>query len=151
VSIAEEDWRLQCGFLGFDSLKTSEHCSPGFMWGHPTKYRKGDISAENKLVLSFMKLKLEISLAALAAFFSVHKATASRTFEALPDNLSARLERWVFVPARNIARKSLPPAFKRHYPGCTIIINCKEIRTETLSDPEQQHYMDSSYKSGYTI
>ncbi|KAM7288271.1 uncharacterized protein ISCGN_028524 [Ixodes scapularis] len=163
VSSTEGDWRRQCGFLGFESLKSSEHAlqdlcgvtmtvfSLLLSLTPATRYRKSDISAEDKLTLFLMKLKLGISFTALAALFSVHKTTASRTFKALLDILSVRLERWVFVPARDIIKESLPPAFKTHYPGCTFIIDCTEIRTETPSDPEQQHYMYSSYKSGYTI
>lgn len=107
--------------------------------------------AEDRLNLFLMKLNLGISFTALAALFSVHKSTAARTFRYLLDILSVRLERWVFVPARDIIKESLPPAFKTNYPGCTFIIDCTEIRTETPSDPEQQHYLYSSYKGGYTI
>ncbi|KAM7290352.1 uncharacterized protein ISCGN_026997 [Ixodes scapularis] len=162
VSSTEGDCRRQCGFLGFESLKSSEHALQDLCGvtmtvfsllslTPATRYRKSDISAEDKLTLFLMKLKLGISFTALAALFSVHKTTASRTFKTLLDILSVRLERWVFVPARDIIKESLPPAFKTHYPGCTFIIDCTEIRTETPSDPEQQHYMYSSYKSGYTI
>ncbi|KAM7308042.1 uncharacterized protein ISCGN_011677 [Ixodes scapularis] len=163
VSSTEGDWRRQCGFLGFESLKSSEHTlqdlcgvtmtvfSLLLSLTPATRYRKSDISAEDKFTLFPMKLKLGISFTALVALFSVHKTTASRTFKALLDILSVRLERWVFVPARDIIKESLPPAFKTHYPGCTFIIDCTEIRTETPSDPEQQHYMYSSYKSGHTI
>ncbi|CAN7975172.1 unnamed protein product [Ixodes persulcatus] len=163
VSSTEGDWRRQCGFLGFESLKSSEQALQDlcgvtmtvfslFLSLTPaTRYRKSDISAEDKLTLFLMKLKLGISFTALAALISVHKTTASRTFKALLNILSVRLERRVFVPARDIIKESLPPAFKTHYPGCTLIIGCTEIRTETPSDPEQQHYMYSSYNSDYTI
>ncbi|CAN7975974.1 unnamed protein product, partial [Ixodes persulcatus] len=158
-----DEWQQRCGFLGFQSLRDSEQAlqdlsgvtmtafSLLLCLTPATMYRSSDIPAEDKLVLFLMKLKLGISYTALAALFSVHKTTASRIFRTLLDTLSVRLERWVFVPAREIIKESLPPAFKTHYPDCTFIIDCTEIRTESPSDPEQQHYLYSSYKSGYTI
>ncbi|CAN7999439.1 unnamed protein product [Ixodes pacificus] len=158
-----DEWRRRCGFLGFQSLRDSEQAlqdlcgvtmtvfSLLLCLTPATRYRSSDIPADDKLVLFLMKLKLGISYTALAALFPVHKTTASRIFRTLLDTLSVRLERWVFVPAREIIKESLPPAFKTHYPDCTFIIDCIEIRTESPPDPEQQHYLYSSYKSGYTV
>ncbi|XP_042150735.1 uncharacterized protein LOC120848270 [Ixodes scapularis] len=163
VILTEGDWRRRCGFLGFQSLRDSEQAlqdlcgvtmtvfSLLLCLTPATRYGSSDIPAEDKLVLFLMKLKLGISYTALDALFSVHKTTASRIFRTLLDTLNVSLERWVFVPAREISKESLPPAFKTHYPDCTFIIDCTEIRTESPSDPEQQHYLYSSYKSGYTI
>ncbi|CAN7990272.1 unnamed protein product [Ixodes pacificus] len=136
ITHTERDWRRRCGFLGFQSLRDSEQAlqdlcgvtmtvfSLLLCLTPATRYRSSDIPAEDKLVLFLMKLKLGISYTALAALFSVHKTTASRIFKTLLDTLSVRLERWVFVPAREIIKESLPPAFKTHYPDCTFIIDC---------------------------
>lgn len=94
-----------------------------------TRYRSSQILAKDKPILFLMKLKLGISYTALAALFSIHKTTASRIFRNLLDTLSVGLERWAFVPAHEIIKELLPPAFKMHYPGCTFIIDCTEIRT----------------------
>lgn len=115
------------------------------------RYRSSDVTKEDKLVLFLIKLKLGVSLTALGAIFGISKSTASRVFRLTLDCLSVKLRKWVFVPPRCAIKDTLPECFVRHYPQCTFIIDCTEIRTETPTDPEAQHYLYSNYKGSYTL
>ncbi|XP_040073417.1 uncharacterized protein LOC115317770 [Ixodes scapularis] len=115
------------------------------------RYRSSDVTKEDRLVLFLMKLKLEISLTALGAIFGIRKSTASRVFRVTLDCLSVKLANWVFVPPRQTIKDTLPVCFREQYPKCTFIIDCTEVRTETLTDAEAQHYLYSHYKGCYTL
>ncbi|XP_064489664.1 uncharacterized protein LOC135401290 [Ornithodoros turicata] len=156
-------WRREFDFHGFATLQTSEqafHDLCGVTMSVFTlllyllpsqRQRSSDVTREDRLVLFLMKLKLGVSLTALGALFGVTKSTASRVFHLMLDHLSTKLEKWIFVPPRTTIKDTMPACFTANYPNCTFIIDCTEVRTETPSDPEQQHYLYSHYKGGYTL
>lgn len=109
------------------------------------------MTSEDKLCLFLAKLRLRLTYSALAAVFSVASRTAPNTFRTILDILSVALQEFVYVPPREIIRRSMPPAFKQHYPKCTFIIDCTEVRTQTPSIPDCQHVLYSNYKGGYTL
>ncbi|CAN7996140.1 unnamed protein product [Ixodes hexagonus] len=45
----------------------------------------------------------------------------------------------------------LPECFKANYPGCKMITDCTEVRTEEPGTVAQQRALYSAYKSGYTL
>ncbi|XP_064467724.1 uncharacterized protein LOC135378593 [Ornithodoros turicata] len=155
-------WRRKCGFSGFSTLKESEQslrdlcCVTLQVFSvllnmiPDQNYKTTDMPKEDKLALFLMKLKLGISLTSLGALF-VDKSTASRAFRYILDMLSVKLERWVFVPPRDVIKDTMPDIFKQHYPNCTFIIDCTEIRTETPGQTDQQYYMYSNYKGTFTL
>ncbi|XP_064486047.1 uncharacterized protein LOC135398589 [Ornithodoros turicata] len=156
-------WRRKCGFSGFSTLKESEQslrdlcCVTLQVFSvllnmiPDQRYKTTDMPKEDKLVLFLMKLKLGISLTSLGALFGVDKSTASRAFRYILDILSVKLERWVFVPPRDVIKDTMPDIFKQHYPNCTCIIDCTEIRTETPGQTDQQYYLYSNYKGTFTL
>ncbi|KAM7281332.1 uncharacterized protein ISCGN_006425, partial [Ixodes scapularis] len=163
VTHPEKTWARRCGFLGYESLKSSEQTLQDLCGVTMTvfsillnllpdqRYRSSDVTKEDKLALFSIKLKLGISLTALGAIFGVSKSTASRVFRLTLDCLSVKLNKWVFVPPRCAIKDTLPECFVQHYTECTFIIDCTEIRTETPTDPEAQHYLYSNYKGSYTL
>lgn len=114
------------------------------------KYRATDVTKEDR-VLALMRLKLGISLTALSALFGVTMSTAARAFHLTLDHLNVKLQNFIFVPPRSAIKDTMPHCFLRNYPVCTFVIDCTEVRTETPSDAELQHYMYSHYKGGYTL
>ncbi|XP_064466668.1 uncharacterized protein LOC135377872 [Ornithodoros turicata] len=115
------------------------------------RQKQSDVSREDKLAMFLMKLKLGVSLTAVVTLFGVTKSRASRVFHITLDQLSARMKEWIFVPPRKCIKENFPACFKENYPGCAFIIDCTEVKTKTPSDPEQQHYLYSHYKGGYTL
>ncbi|XP_064479700.1 uncharacterized protein LOC135393050 [Ornithodoros turicata] len=156
-------WKRKCGFEGSRTLTSSEKALQDLCGVTMTvssillnllpeqRERASDVSREDTLAILLMKLKLGVSLTAIAALFGVTKSTACRVFHTTLDQLSAVTREWIFVPPRETIKETLPPCFQRHYPDCTFIIDCTEVRTETPSDPEQQHHLYSHYKGGYTL
>lgn len=163
VTTTDESWKRKCGFSGFDSLKQNEEALQDVCGVTlsvfslllnllpSSRYKNSDVASEDKLCLFLAKLRLGLTYSALAAIFGVTSRTASNTFRTILDILSVALKEFVFVPPREIIRRCMPPAFKQHYPKCTFIIDCTEVRTETPSIPDCQHALYSNYKGGYTL
>lgn len=105
--------------------------------------RSSDVTRENKLSIFLMKLKLGLSINTLSLLFGVSPTTASRCFHVVLDILHVALARWVEVPDRYTIKQAMPKCFALHYPDCTFIIDCTEIRTEAPSDPQQQQILYS--------
>ncbi|XP_077521521.1 uncharacterized protein LOC144132754 isoform X1 [Amblyomma americanum] len=163
VASTDENWKRNCGFFGFESLKEKEEalqdlcgvtlqvfCLLLNLLPAP-QYRRNAMSREDKLCLFLAKLRLGITYSALGAIFGVTATTASTVFRKTLDILSIALKNWVFMPSREIIKLSLPAPFKENYPNCTLIIDCTEVRTETPSNPDCQHMLYSHYKGGYTL
>ncbi|CAN7980837.1 unnamed protein product [Ixodes pacificus] len=163
VTHPEKPWARSCGFLEYESMKTSEHQFQDLCCVTATvftvllnmlpeqRYRSSDVTKEDRLVLFLLKLNLGISLTALGAIFSIRKSTASRVFRVTLDCLSVKLANWVFVPPRQTIKDTLPVCFTEQYPKCTFIIDCTEVRTETPTDAGAQHYLYFHYKGCYTL
>lgn len=155
--------KRKCGFQGFSTLQSAEQALQDLCGVSMSvftlllvlllsqRYRSSDVSREDRLVLFLMKSKLGVSLTALGALFGVGTSTASRVFHLTLDHLSVRLEQWVFAPPRSTIKDTMPACFSVNYPDCTFIIDCTEVKTETPSDTEQQHYLYSHYKGCYTL
>ncbi|CAN7940141.1 unnamed protein product [Ixodes hexagonus] len=113
--------------------------------------RSLDTPVPDKLLLFLMKLKLGLSYSSLAVLFSVHRTTASRHFRMVLATLSVATEKWIFRPPSSVILSMLPECFKANYPGCKMIIDCTEVRTEEPGTVAQQRALYSAYKSGYTL
>ncbi|XP_075530145.1 uncharacterized protein LOC142563477 [Dermacentor variabilis] len=113
--------------------------------------RTCDVSLFDRLVMFLMKMKLGISFASLAVLFSVSGRTASRHFHSILRTLSTATQKWIYRPPLHVIMSTIPNCFKIHYPGCTMIIDCTEVRTEKPSTVQQQRVVYSNYKGGYTL
>lgn len=113
--------------------------------------RKCDVSKEDRLLLFLMKLKLGISYSSLATLFSISETSASRHFKSVLKTLAFATKQWIFRPPLRVIQATMPDCFKAHYPDCTMIIDCTEIRTEQPPTVQQQRTLYSQYKGGYTL
>ncbi|XP_064455058.1 uncharacterized protein LOC135366315 [Ornithodoros turicata] len=154
----------QCWFAGYESVAYNSDALHGLtnvsaavfalllsVLQTAATVREGDISLPNKLLLFLMKLKLGISFVSLSFLFGIHPSTASRIFQFVLYKLASATRDWIFVPSRASILSASPPCFKLHYPTCTFILDCTEIRTETPPTVQQQRALFSAYKNGYTV
>lgn len=88
--------------------------------------RKCDVTFENRLLLFLMKLKLGISYSSLAVLFSASVTSASRHFKG-DCCCNNKVD---FSPPIKCDRGYDAGWVCAHYPACTMIIDCIEVRTE---------------------
>lgn len=139
------------GFHGYKSLKSDEEISniSGLDFERfkfflslisVSTHGNGKMSAENKLLLFFMKIKLGVTYCALSVLFGNHRSTVSRTFISMLTELVQKTRNFVFWPSKNMVQYSMPRAFKLHYPNCRVIIDCKEIKIDQPHSVEHRIY-----------
>ncbi|XP_066263592.1 uncharacterized protein [Branchiostoma lanceolatum] len=119
---------------------------------HMTERRNTKLSHFQQLLITLMKLRLNIFHQDLAYRFGVHMSTISRTVHQVVDLLYALLVPTAVIwPDREELRKTLPMAFRGRYGKCVAIIDCFEVTLEKSSDQEAQSQTYSSYKSRNTL
>eukprot|EP00058_Branchiostoma_floridae_P006248 XP_002591736.1 hypothetical protein BRAFLDRAFT_58953 [Branchiostoma floridae] len=110
------------------------------------------LSHFQQLLLTLMKLRLNLFHQDLAYRFGVHISTISRTVHHIVDLLFTILVPTAIIwPDREELRKTLPMAFRQKYQKCVAIIDCFEVALERSSDQEAQSQTYSSYKSRNTL
>ena len=155
---------LRQGFLGFENVK--DDCTMKQLGGvtlsfydillqfikpknvgQPSCYKK--LSAQNRLLLFLMKMKLGIPFTALACIFSVSHTNVSDIFFSVLETIFLSTKNWLFWPSKEAIRQTMPLAFN-NYPNCRAIIDCFELKCDTPPTVEQRVLMYSSYKSSFT-
>ncbi|XP_049517103.1 uncharacterized protein LOC119441312 [Dermacentor silvarum] len=106
-----------------------------------------DIPVADRVLMFLMKLG--ISYSSLAVLFSVSRTTVSH--HSVLRTLRTATQKWTFRPPAHVIMKTMPECFKANYPGCSMIIDCTEVRTEQPSTVQQQRVLYSHYKGGYTL
>lgn len=111
-----------------------------------------------QLLMTLMRLRLSLSGQDLAYRFGVHPSTVSRKFEFVVRVLYSKLKFLIMWPDRDAVRKTMPLVFRKHYPNCTVIIDCFEIfiqrptallaRAQTYS--QYKHHNTVKYLIGIT-
>ena len=104
----------------------------------------------DKVALTLMKMKLNISYRAIAAIFGISPWTASRWFqETLPILAQASKKGVTWLP-KDIIQKRMPPSFRALFPTCRCIVDCSEIFIEKPAKQKQNVLCFSNYKSHLT-
>lgn len=112
----------------------------------------GIVSPFGQLILTLMKLHLDLPLSYLSHIFNVSISTASRYFNDTIHVLYIRLVPIAIVwPERNIVKNCLPDCFQRTFPNCISIIDCFEIFIETPKNLLAKATTYSNYKSHNTV
>ncbi|KAL2081096.1 hypothetical protein ACEWY4_022949 [Coilia grayii] len=104
-------------------------------------HMKGDknskLSKFQQLLLTLMRLRLDLRNQDLAYRFGVKVATVTRTVHRIINIMSATLvPTAVFWPSRVELRKNLPAALKATHPDCAVIIDCFRVSLERPLDSE---------------
>lgn len=106
-----------------------EICSP-YLKSSNTK-----LPPKEQILLTFMKLRLNLYFKDLAFRFGISPSTVSTYFKNVVHVMYARLKTFVFWPAREIIKKTMPSCFREAFhEKTTVIIDCFEIRAQTPSD-----------------
>ena len=107
------------------------------------------LSMEDELLVTLMKLKLNISESYLSYLFGVSTPTLSRIISTWIPLLSKELSGLIYWPCREELKQSYPDCFKK-WSGITAILDCFEIPTERPSHIEANTQIFSSYKNRTT-
>lgn len=102
-------------------------------------------------ILTFMKLRLGVSQADSVYRFQVSQSTVSHIFCLCIDAMLGKLGWLIKWPERDTWQKSMPIAFRKHCPKCTVIIDCFEILIERPSNLLPKALSYSSYKHHNTV
>lgn len=117
----------------------------------PTPLERPYVSMCDRLIMFLMKLKLGISFSSIAVLFSVHRKTVARHLHSALRTLSTATQKWIFRPPPHVTLSTMPDCFKLHYPDCSVVIDCTEVRTKKPSTIQQQRVLCSHYTGGYTL
>ena len=108
-------------------LTKAEHASP--------RQTKMDhlraLTMEQELLLTMMRLKLDLLVHDLAFRFNVGEALISSVFFTWIKFLSNELSWLIMWPDQNIIKQNLPTMFRDYYPKCVVIIDCAEVFIQT--------------------
>ena len=122
------------------------------------EYVKSDLSEVKTLsrfhqvLLTLMRMRLNLHNQDLAYKLGVHPSTVFRTFHNVLDILNTRMvPLLVFWPEREQLKQSMPMCFRNSFPKCTVIIDCFEIFIERSTDQLARAQTYSAYKSHNTM
>lgn len=112
----------------------------------PHLMQKSTLVPFQQLILTLMKLRLGLSQADLGYRFQISQSTVSRIFCHCVNVMYVRLRFLIKWPERSAIRKTMPMAFRKHCPKCTVIIDCFEVFIERPSNLLARAQTYSSYK-----
>uniref|UniRef100_A0A3B4GHF7 THAP-type domain-containing protein n=1 Tax=Pundamilia nyererei TaxID=303518 RepID=A0A3B4GHF7_9CICH len=104
------------------------------------------------LLLTLMRLRLDLPVQHLCDLFNVSHKTLSSVFTDTIDVLYARLGALVHWPERHCLQATMPPQFIEIFgKRVAIIVDCFEIRTERPSNLKARAQTYSQYKGTHTM
>ena len=119
-------------------------------WGSSTKPRQHQrstkLSPVNQLLMTLMKLRLNLKVLDLSIRFGVSPTSVSRYVTTWICFLYHQLKEVDWMPSVEQVSGTLPPAFCEHFPTTYAIIDGSEIFLETPTDLHMQSSTWSSYK-----
>ena len=90
-----------------------------------------NLSPFQQILLTLMRLKMNLPLSLLGCMFKISIPTASRTFRSTIEVLNVRLApALLFWPNREELQLSMPMIFRQVFRKCACIIDCFEIFIE---------------------
>ncbi|XP_074470441.1 uncharacterized protein LOC141754906 [Sebastes fasciatus] len=110
-----------------------------------------NLSPFQQLLLTLMRLKMNLPLSLLGCIFKISIPTASRTFRNTSEVLNARLvPALLFWPNREELQLSMPTIFRQVFRKRVCIIDCFEIFIEKPIDLRARAQTYSKYKHHHT-
>ncbi|XP_035460623.2 uncharacterized protein LOC118283071 [Scophthalmus maximus] len=118
------------------------------------------LSKFQQLLLTLMRLRLDLRNQDLAYRFGVKVATVTRTVHRMVNIMSSTLvPTAVFWPSRAELRKNLPVALRAAHPDCAVIIDCFTVPFEEPASPANQQQQEKpmavptsqEVESGYNV
>lgn len=115
-------------------------------WVYPRKFA---MNCTDRVILVMVKLKQNLSFAAIGILFRIHAATVTNYFSHTVQILSSVLQTFVYMPSKEEIRKNIPLCF-RGFSNVTIILDCTEVPLGTLKCLNCRIATYSQYKSRRT-
>uniref|UniRef100_A0A8C4GJR4 DDE Tnp4 domain-containing protein n=1 Tax=Dicentrarchus labrax TaxID=13489 RepID=A0A8C4GJR4_DICLA len=112
---------------------------------------KQSLKPAQELLLTLMKLCLNLSEEFLGYLFGIHQSTVSRVFHRWIHVMASRLHPLILWPEREDLRRSLPMCFRKFFKNCVSIIDCFEVFIERPSDLKARAQTWSNYIQHNTI
>ena len=109
------------------------------------------LTKKDKLILFFMKLKLNLTFLCLAVLFKVSRSTVPEVFSEVLDALYDKAKIWIWWIPKERVQATMPKVFRLLYPNCRAIIDESEVKIEAPSSVSSQVLTYSNYKSAFTM
>ena len=117
----------------------------------PHLMQRAALSPFQQVLMTLMRLRLNLSGQDLAYRFKVHPSTVSRTFAQVLQIMYIKLKPLIIWPEREILFKTMPMDFRKYCPKCIVIIDCFEIFLERPTSVLARAQTFSSYKHHNTV
>ena len=115
-------------------------------------FKVHSLSLEDQLILTLMRLRLNLHEQDLAYRFSISQSTVSTYITKWIDVMYVRLARnFMLWPGREELLLSMPMCFRSHFKTCVSIIDCFEIPLQRFLDLHDRASTFSSYKGRATV
>ncbi|XP_028274010.1 protein ALP1-like isoform X2 [Parambassis ranga] len=112
---------------------------------------KQSLKPTQELLITLMKLRLNLSEEFLGHLFGIDQSTVSEIFRRWIDVMACRLHSLILWPEREDLRRSLPVCFLTFFKECVSIIDCFEVLIECPSDLRAQAQTWSNHKQHNTL
>ncbi len=109
------------------------------------------LSPFQQLIVTLIRLRLNLQIQDIGYRFNVHNSTISRTFLRVVDLLHSKLKPLIRWPDREVLRKTMPMAFRKNFPSCVVIIDCFEIFLDRPTSLLARAQTYSAYKHHNTV
>ena len=119
--------------------------------GVPSSFVGGLCDCFEQIVITLMRLRLNLGIRDLGYRFGVHESTILRYFSKWLDILEVKLAPFIKWPDRDELQKTMPMEFREKFRKCTIIIDCFEIFIERPTSLLVRAQTWSNYKKHNTI
>jgi len=121
--------------LFFTGLPTYQILLVLFTFLSPHLPVKKSLDKFKQLMLTLMRLRLNVSTTFLSYAFNISIATASRIVTDVIDAMFIRMKPFTIWPEREHLQKTMPMQFRKHFgKKCAVIIDCFEIFIERPSN-----------------
>ena len=109
------------------------------------------LSPSDSLLLTLMRLRINLRIEDLAYRFNIGSSTASDIFNRYIDVMYINLKFLIKWPSQETCRTSMPQVFKDLYPRTRCIIDCSDIFIERPCSYQTRAQTYSNYKKHNTV
>ncbi|XP_044582950.1 uncharacterized protein LOC123263972 [Cotesia glomerata] len=144
---SKEELSTLTGIPTFEVLNLLEELVATVRPKHKTSSR---FELREMILMTFMKLKQNLSYAVLAILFKCSNDTCKDIIFDMIDNLNLCLKLAIYWPTKDNILKNMPECFKG-FENVRVVVDCTEIRIQRPSKLCCQLQTYSYYKSTYTV